>query len=218
MNITALTLYHFPGSRSARVRWALHETYGEDYELKTLKLLEGQQYAPEFLEKNPNHSVPLLEISWDDGSSQTMLESTAMVEWLADAHPEKKLAPAPDLTRERADYLQMMQFAGSWMDSLLWQLRVHRDLLPETESDPKTIQRAMDKMALEIEPQLLGRLSKSEYICGDEFSAADILMGHNVNWARAYGLFQGDEFKAYVGRLAARPAFRSAFADVAPRS
>ena len=40
-SIQSLTLYHFPGSRSARVRWALLETWGENFTLKTMKLLQG---------------------------------------------------------------------------------------------------------------------------------------------------------------------------------
>jgi glutathione S-transferase len=214
MKISALKLFHFPGSRSARVRWALQETYGENFELVTMKLLQGQQYASEFLAVNPNHAVPVLEITWEDGSVQNMLESTAMVEWLADAFPEKGLAPAPALSPGRADYLQMLQFGGNWMDAMLWQIRMHRDLLPESESDKRSVDRALDKFAGEVEPQLLSRLTRSDYICGDNFCAADIVVGHNVSWARMYGLCQDPAYKGYLGRLAARPAFGRAFDDV----
>lgn len=214
MKIQALKLFHFPGSRSARVRWALLETYGDEFELATMKLLEGEQYAADFLEMNPNHAVPVLQITWGDGSVQNMLESTAMVEWLADAFPDKQLAPAPGLSHQRADYLQMLQLGGNWMDSMLWQLRMHRDLLPESDADQRTIDRAMEKIKTEVEPQLLSRLSVSEYICGDQFSAADIVIGHNVNWARTYGMCQDDVFRSYASRLSARPAFGQAFDDV----
>jgi glutathione S-transferase len=214
MKIDALKLFHFPGSRSARVRWALYETYGDDYELETMKLLEGEQYASQFLAVNPNHAVPVLEISWEDGSVQNMLESTAMVEWLADAFPDKQLAPAAVLSAERADYLQMLQFGGGWMDAMLWQIRMHRELLPESERDKRTVDRTLEKFASEVEPQLLRRLTASDYMCGGSFSAADIVVGHNVNWARMYGLCQDETFKDYVRRLASRPAFRRAFDDV----
>lgn len=214
MKISALKLFHFPGSRSARVRWALQETYGENFELVTMKLLQGEQYASEFLAVNPNHAVPVLEITWEDGSVQNMLESTAMVEWLADAFPEKGLAPAPALSPGRADYLQMLQFGGNWMDAMLWQIRMHRDLLPESESDKRSVDRALDKFASEVEPQLLSRLTRSDYICGDNFCAADIVVGHNVSWSRMYGLCQDPAYKGYLGRLAARPAFGRAFDDV----
>ncbi|MEM9388511.1 MAG: glutathione S-transferase family protein [Pseudomonadota bacterium] len=218
MNIKSLKLYHFPGSRSARVRWALYETWGDDFVLQSMQLMRGEQYAPEFLQKNPNHAVPVLEVVWEDGSTQHVLESAAIVEWLADAFQDKQLAPAPGLSRERADYLQMMHFSGSWMDSMLWQIRMHRDLLPKSEADPRVVERAMNKIADEVEPQILARLSNGAYICGDSFSAADIVMGHNVGWARAYGLCRDETFRAYRERLAARPAFEAAFADLAKKA
>jgi glutathione S-transferase len=216
MNIQSLKLYHFPGSRSARVRWALHETYGDDFALESLALMQGVQYTPEFLAINPNHAVPVLEICWGDGSVQHMLESVAMVEWLADAYPDKQLAPAATMSRERADYLQQLHFGGVWMDAMLWQIRMHQDLLPADEADPRSVDRAMDKLRSEVEPQLLQQLSTADYMCGPEFSAADIVLGHNVLWARVYGLCQGPPFDAYVSRLAARAAFARAFED-APR-
>lgn len=214
MEITALKLYHFPGSRSARVRWALLESWGDDFELVTMQLLQGEQYAPEFLALNPNHAVPLLEITWADGRTQRMIESTAMVEWLADAFPDRGLAPPPGFTTERANYLQMVQFAGNWMDAMLWQVRMHRDLLPEGEADPRSAQRALDKLETEVRPQLLARFDAAPFACGDTFTAADILVGHNVSWARSYGLFQDGAFANYLRRLAERPAFGRAFDDV----
>lgn len=213
MSITALKLYHFPGSRSARVRWALYETYGDNFSLQTMKLFEGEQYAPEFLAKNPNHAVPVLEITRDDGSTQCMLESTAMLVWLADAFPEVGLAPAPGLSRERADYLQMMHFGGSWMDAMLWEIRVQRNLLSPDQVDERSVERTMNKFRSEVEPQLEARFAAQDYVCGREFSAADIVIGHNVAWARAYEMCPQDVFGAYLSRLTERPAYRHAFDD-----
>ena len=39
------------------------------------------------------------------------------------------------------------------------------------------------------------------------------MIGHNLNWARAYGLCINPVFKAYFKRLATRPAFELAFSD-----
>lgn len=211
--IEKLRLYHFPATRSARVRWALHETVGEDFELQTVALYDGEQYGDEYLQKNPNHNVPLLEICLEDGSVHRMLESVAMVEWLVDAFPDKRLSPPPGLSLERADYLQMMHFGGTWMDMMLWQVRIHEHVLADEESDPRTIHRYRTKFVEEVEPQLKERLSRTPYICGDEFSGADILIGYNVTWARGYGLCQDDTFRQYMSRLSKRPAFRRAFDD-----
>ncbi len=213
MRIQSLKLYHFPATRSARARWALHETVGDAFSVERLDLYRGEQYRETYRRMNPNHNVPLLEITLADGRVHRMLESVAMVEWLIDAHPEKQLAPAPDLSLERADYLQMLHFGGSWMDMMLWQVRVHEHILPTDEADSRTIQRYRRKFVDEVEPQLAERLSRTPHICGEAFSGADIVIGHNVSWARGYGLCQDEIFRAYLSRLSRRPAFREAFSD-----
>ncbi len=60
---------------------------------------------------------------------------------------------------------------------------------------------------------MAARLARTPFICGERFTAADCIVGHSVIWARGYGLCRDDLFKAYVGRLAQRPAFAAAFAD-----
>lgn len=213
-SITSFKLYHSPGTRSARVRWALLETIGNGFELETLQLFQAQQYSDDYLNKNPNHNVPMLEIVWSDGRVQYMLESVAMVEWLADAYPDKQLAPAPELTAERADYLQIMQFAGNWMDAMLWQIRLHEMILGPEQADARTIERYRDKLSNEVQMQLAERLNRQAYICGDRFTAADIIVGHNTRWARSCGLLQAPVFEAYIERLQRRPAYQTAFDDV----
>lgn len=213
MKFTSLKLYHYPMTRSARVKWMLHEVRGDDFDVEFVDVLKGAMMAPEMLAKNPNHNLPMLDITWEDGTVQTMLESGAMVMWLADAFPEKKLAPPPGASRERADYLQMIQFGAGWMDQILWQIRLHRDLLPEGLKQPSVVKLNMHKFTKEIEPQLEARLSAHDFICGDEFTAADVIMGHTVNWARAYGLCESSACRNYLRRLRRRPAHRAAHAD-----
>jgi glutathione S-transferase len=213
MQIERLKLYHYPASRSARVKWMLHEVVGDAFELERVALYDAAQYSPEFLSLNPNHCVPVLEITWPDGRCQTMLESGAMVAFLADAYPAAGLAPTLLASPERADYLQMLQFGGTVMDMMLWHVRVHEHVLPIAERDARTIARYRKKFADEVEPQLALRLERGAYICGDTFSAADCLVGHSVLWARGYGMCRDDVFRGYMSRLSKRPAFLAAFAD-----
>ena len=213
MKIQKLKLYHFPATRSARVRWALHETVGDDFEVQVVQLYRGEQYLDDYLRKNPNHNVPLLEITSEDGSVRRMLESVAMVEWLVDAFPEKELSPPVGLSLERADYLQMLHFGGTWMDMMLWQVRIHEHVLPSDQSDSRTIDRYRQKFVEEVEPQLKDRLGHTSFICGESFSGADIVIGHNVTWARAYKLCQDEIFREYLSRISQRPAFLKAFED-----
>jgi glutathione S-transferase len=211
--IRSLRLYHYPATRSARAKWILHETVGDGFETVATDLYAGVQYSEAFLAKNPNHCVPVLDIAFNDGTAMTLLESAAMVAFLADAYPEKQLCPQAGATQARADYLQMLQFGATTMDMMLWQIRIHEHVLPRAERDERTAARYRGKMAAEVEPQLAARLTQSEFICGEVFTAADCLIGHNVTWARGYGMCQDEVFRAYLSRISKRPAFRAAFAD-----
>ncbi len=211
--IQSLKLYHYPLSRSARVKWLLHELLDEGFETERVALLQGQQFSSDFIAKNPNHGVPVLDVTYSDGGEQTVYESIAIMIFLADAYADKGLAPEAKDLQKRSDYLQMMAFGGSWMDMMLWQIRLNEDLLPRSVRSDALAKYNRDKFENEVEPQLLARLSKQDFICGENFSAVDCMIGQNINWARAYKLCQDDVFYAYMKRMKQRPAFQKAFAD-----
>ena len=212
-SIKHIKLYHYPLSRSVRTKWLLHELLGDDFEVERTPLMQGGQFQAEFLARNPNHGVPVLDITYGDGRTQSMFESGAQLIWLADIYKNHGLAPIFGDAPARADYLQMIHFGGSWMDMMLWQIRLNEDLLPRKNRSEALAQFNRDKLKNEVEPQLATRLEKHDFICGDNFTAADCMMGHNVGWARAYGLCSDDVFTAYRSRLAKRPAFGQAYAD-----
>jgi glutathione S-transferase len=207
-------LYHCPATRSVRVKWLLCELMGDQFEVELVSLYDNQHFAPDYLRKNPNHNVPTLRITMRADEVMYMRESAAMVSFLADSFPEKYLAPpAGDLTFQRADYLQMLHFAASPMDMMLWQIRIHEHLLPLSERDPRTVRRYRRKFASEVEPQLKDRLRAAPFICGEHFTAADCVVGHNVFWARAYEMCTDEVFAQYRRRLSSRAAFQWAYAD-----
>ena len=213
MTIARITLYHYPATRSARVKWLLHELFGEAFDVVRVALYEGAQYEPDYLALNPNHAVPTIRIEMDDGGSVAMFESGAIIGMLADAYPGKRLAPPPSpFSLARADYLQMLHFCGAAIDMMLWQIRVNLHILPEAEQHAATVDRYKAKFAAEVEPQLRDRLAAG-YVCGEVFCAADCMYGHAVMWAQRYGLCGDRAFRAYLVRLAERPAFLAAFAD-----
>jgi glutathione S-transferase len=206
-------LYHGAALRSARVKWLLHELVGDAFEVEHVDVYRAEQYDPKFLAINPNHAVPVLDITLETGETMHMLESAAMVALLADAFPEKGLAPSPSIfSLLRADYLQILHFAAT-IDMMLWQIRIHKDILPESEQDIRTIRRYESKFTNEIEPALKLRLERAPYICGERFSAADCLIAHCIMWARAYRLCGGQPSDRYLRRVAERPAYLSAFSD-----
>ncbi|MCG8442185.1 MAG: glutathione S-transferase family protein [Caulobacterales bacterium] len=213
MTITHLKLFHGPATRSARVKWLLHALFGDGFETARVDLYDGEQYAPAYMEMNPHHAVPVLEVAFAGGETRALIESGAMIAWLADLHPDAGLAPPPGPTPERADYLQMLHFGVGSMDVIQYQIRIHEHLLPPGERDPRLAARYRAKFAAEVEPQLAARLQRHAFICGEAFTAADCVIGHNVVWARGYGQCQDDVFRAYLSRVSKRPAFVAAFAD-----
>ena len=211
--ISRIKLYHYPLSRSVRTKWLLHEILDDGFDLERTPLMQGGQFQPEFIARNPNHGVPVLDVTYEGGDTHSMFESGAQLIWLADAYPSNELAPALDALPARADYLQMIHFGGSWMDMMLWQIRLNEDLLPRKIRSAALAQFNRDKLQNEVEPQLAARLEKHDFICGETFTAADCMVGHNVGWARAYGLCQGEIFDGYRSRLSKRAAFGKAYAD-----
>lgn len=209
--ISSFILYHYPLSRSARVKWLLHEMRGEDFETRRVALRQGEQFTSEFLAKNPNHAVPVLTVTYADGSEQIITESLAILLWLAEQ--DDRFAPSPSDLQARAQYLKIMALGGSWMDQMLWNIRLHETLLPKAARNETFAAFNRDKIENEIAPQLSALLENQDYICGDNFTAADCMTAHNINWAGAYGLCRTDVFKSYMARMKARPAFQMAFAD-----
>ena len=55
--------------------------------------------------------------------------------------------------------------------------------------------------------------SLRNYVCGDQFTAADVYLGSAIMWGTQFGsLPQRDSFASYIERLKARDAFQRAWA------
>ena len=196
-----LTLYHSPQSRSVRPRWLLEEL-GVPYEVKLLNLQAGDQKKPEYLKLNPNGAVPTLV----DGDL-VLWESAAIVMHLADKFPDKQLAPAVG-TPARAKYYQWVQFAMNGLEPPAVAIFLNTIQKPEAERIPQVLPEAQRQLAAAVkvvEDALVGR----DHLLGAQFSAADVMVGSTISWAQMMGLVGADRpnVAAYLGRLAARPAF-----------
>lgn len=210
--IRSLRLYHYPLSRSLRIRFLLEEI-GCDFELIKVDMLRGEGMSEAHLKRNPNHAVPVLEIDYDNGSQQTLIESGAMIIWLADQFSDVGLAPSVSESAARADYLQQIQFQAAHLDMSLWQIRLNETLFPKPVRSEAIAQFNRDKIEREMIPQLEARVTAYEWICGDSFTAADCITAQNVNWMRAYGLGREGPLKDYMKRIMARPAWERATDD-----
>ena len=74
MNFKRLKLYHYPATRSARVKWLLHELLDDDFDVEVVPLYEGAQYSEDYLAKNPNHNRrPAIILTGTEDSSTMSL-------------------------------------------------------------------------------------------------------------------------------------------------
>jgi glutathione S-transferase len=95
------TLYSMQRSgNSYKVRLALAQL-GVQYRQVEVDILKGESHTPEFLQKNPNGQVPLLEVAPD----RYIAESNAILWYVAGGTP---LAPEDRI--DRAEALQWMFF------------------------------------------------------------------------------------------------------------
>ncbi|HEV7734200.1 MAG TPA: glutathione S-transferase family protein [Candidatus Binatia bacterium] len=202
-----ITLYHSAQSRSGRPRWMLEEI-GVPYEITRVNLQSGDQKKPEYLKLNPNGTVPTLV----DGDT-VLWESGAIVQYLADRFPEKKLAPAVG-TPERGRYYQWVHYAMSGLEPPAVTIFMHSVQLPESERLPQLVTTARTQLegaVKVVDDALAGR----DWILGQQFSAADVMVGSTLVWCQMMGLVGSDRpnVAAYLARCAERPALQRANAD-----
>lgn len=93
----------FRSSTSTRLRAALN-LKGLSYDYVPYVLRDGETRTPDYLRRNPQGLVPVLER--EDGSHLT--QSLAIIEWLDETHPEPPLLPADADGRARVRALAYM--------------------------------------------------------------------------------------------------------------
>jgi glutathione S-transferase len=197
-----MKLYHCPNTRSERVLWMFREL-GVTPEIVTIELFKGQGRSPEYLARNPNGFVPLLE----DGELQ-LIESSAILMHLADKFPEKNLAPKAG-TPDRSRYYQYMVYSPAAIDPAVELVAYHTRVLPEAARVPGAAEYGKKRFS-RIGKALSQMLGDRQFVVGNSFSAADIMVGSSLMWAGRYQLL-GDlpTLAAYVDRLKARPALNN---------
>jgi glutathione S-transferase len=195
--MTDLTLYHAVPSRSATARWMLEEV-GEPYDIHLLRLSEGEQFKPEYLAINPQGKVPALR-----HKDMVMTESAAICAYLADAFPEAGLAiPATD--PRRGVYLQWLFFGPSCLEPAVQDRAFPRK---EPARAGAIGYREIDRLA----DIVADAVAKGPYIMGEQFTAADVVIGSAIRWGTMFKLIPDrPAFAAYAERLVARPASQRA--------
>jgi len=202
-----MKLYHQPRTRSSRVRWLLGELgLDAQAEIQRVNVFTGEGRKPEYLAVHPHGFVPALEE--DDG---VLIESSAICLYLVDRYGEGKLAPPPG-TFARGKYFEWMVYVPATVDPCLETIMFHTVFLPESHRLPILVERAKKKWAEKIQPRLSSAVERGPWILGDDFTAADVVVGSALAWARMAGVLEDTRpLAAYIERCSSRPAFTKAY-------
>lgn len=161
-------------------------------------------FSPEFRNSSqwraisPAGKVPALV----DGDL-SMFESGAMVDYILERYGNGRLQPAPG-TNESAAYRQWCWFAEA---TLVRPLGLVRLLRARDESIDTLIDEAEAKCRESL-AAVESVLTDRPYLLGEDFSAADIMMGYSVAMAQPLLADRYPNLAAYVRRLMAREAYQ----------
>jgi glutathione S-transferase len=194
-----MKLYYAPGVCSLSPHIVLEEAGLKHSLVKTdirAKKLEG---GSDYTAVNPLGYVPALEL--DDGTILT--EGPAIVQYLADKVPEKKLAPANG-TPARYRLQSWLNFVSS---------ELHKGFSPlfNAQMPDAAKQIARDRLAGRF-AHLEAHLAKNAYLMGDAFSVADAYCFTVLRWTgpSKIDLAPYPNIQAYMKRIEARPGVQAA--------
>jgi glutathione S-transferase len=197
-----MRLYHREhAGRPLRVAWVLEEA-GQPYEIVKMTLEEGKSDAHRA--RHPLAKVPVLED--DDG---LVFESGAIVLQIADTFPEAKLIPAVG-SHERALAYQWTLFGPAEMEPSLIETAMFAQADPERSAKAR---KRFDERAVALTEALEDR----EYLLGEAFTVADIMVGSALKFTARIGFADElpESLRAYMARLEERPAYQRALARTA---
>lgn len=196
-----MRIYGCLRTRSVRALWALEEA-GAQYDYVHVDLRKGEGRKPPFLQINPGGKVPALV----DGEV-VLTESGAICVYIAETFPAAKLIPAA--VRERAQCRQWCFFVLSELEQPLWTLAKHTFALPEQRRVPAIMDTARWEFGKAADVLAQG-LGDREFIAGDAFSIADLLIAHTLSWAQAHNIELHRSLQSYAERMLSRPALARA--------
>lgn len=195
-----MKLFNKPGACSLATHVVLHEL-GLKFELDEVDTDSGvTKSGLDYKTINPKGYVPALQLD----AGEILTEGAAILQYLADQHPEKGLAPKLG-TVARARLHEYLNYTGS---------ELHKAFGPFFSSDAseEDKKKAGANVARKFDylNALLG--DGRTYLLGDTFSVADSYLFVVSNWANFTGidLKKWPNVAAFVERVSSRPAAQAA--------
>ncbi len=171
-----------------------------DHQWIDVDILAGDTKSDDFLKKNPNGKIPLLELN----SGETLSESNAIINYLAfgsDLYPNDRLA--------QARVLQWQFFEQYSHEPFIAVARfINKCLgLPADKADEYAAKQTGGHKALQVMEQ---QLAETPFLAGEKVTTADISLYAYTHVADEGG-FELEAYpaiRAWLDRFAALPNFR----------
>lgn len=177
----------------------LLEQLQHPYEWHEVDILKGESRTPQFLEKNANGRVPVLEVE----SGVYLPESNAILCYLAEGTPfwsGDKL--------ERAQILQWLFFEQYSHEPYIAVARFIAKFLPQDHPRQSLLPQLIEKgeQALQVMEQ---HLSIRQFFVGDRYSIADIALFAYTHCANdgGFDIHKYSAICAWLERVRAQPRF-----------
>jgi glutathione S-transferase len=193
-----MKLYWCPRTRAFRISWLLEEA-GVPFERVKIDVRDAvAKQDPAFRAVSPLGKVPALE----DGPAR-LTDSGAICIYVADQYPQSGLAP-PVGHPQRAAFLQWVTFMNSAVEPAMVE--------GFQKFQPNPSAHGYGSFPLVLEAFRDGVVnSGGDWILGERFSAADVLLGTGAGYLLQFGLVKEDAaLGAYVERCSRRPAYQRA--------
>lgn len=204
------TLFYSPNACSLASHIALAES-GLPYEVRRVNFAENEQRSPEYLKHNPNGRVPALVTE-----KGTLIESPAILAFIAQSAPDAKLAPLND----PFEFARMQGF-NSFIASSLHVAYAHNKRGYRWADG----QEALDAMKRKVVPNMRMYFGMVEndfltgpWVLGEAYSVADPYLFTMADWLEGLGIDREEFPKVadHYRRMMERPAVQKALSVERP--
>lgn len=200
---------YFRSSATYRVRIALN-LKGIDHGVIPVNLVAGEQRSERYREHNPQGLLPTL-ITGD----AVITQSTAILEWLEERHPEPALYPRDSL--QRAQVRALCQLIACDIHPLN-NLRVLKYLKGQLGQDEDAVQRWYAHWIVEGFATLEGQLPTDGFVNGEAPGMAEAYLVPQVYNAERFAVPMAafPRIRSLQARCDALPEFQRAHPDAQP--
>jgi len=205
-----LIVHHLGISQSDRIVWLCEELELPYRLIRYERDPVTRLSPPEYRALHPFGTAPVIS----DGDL-VLAESGAIIEYLTSKYADHRLTLGV-ADPGYPDYLFWFHFAnGSMMPSVMVDLIVQ---MAGANGSQETV-RALSERSNRAYALIENRLGKAQFLAGDQFTAADIMMMFPLTTMRAFvprELKNYPNIRNYLQRVAARPAYQRAMNKADP--